>query len=227
MERIHIGPAFVTDEKRVKMKFQSQFGFYGILTNPVVGYERLASLMFDRGVRFIQLRMKNASRDEVVGVARSLRTIIGPGSFFIVNDDPGIALEVGADGVHLGQDDAPYASAREMLGDEVIIGLSTHNPDQTRAACALEPDYIGVGPVFSTPTKAIPDPVIGLDGMREMLDLSTVPAVAIGGIDNSNLSKVLDAGARNVCAVRCVNGSSDPASALDRIVELIGEHRKG
>lgn len=205
------------------MKFQDEFGFYGILTNPVVGYERLASVMFERGVRFIQLRMKNAPRDEVVGVARSVRSIIGPGSFFIVNDDPEIALEVGADGVHLGRDDTPYASAREMLGDEAIIGLSTHNPEQTRAACAQKPDYIGVGPVFPTPTKAIPDPVIGIDGMREMLDLSTVPAVAIGGIDLSNLSEVLDAGARNVCAVRCVNASSDPASALDRIIERIRE----
>jgi thiamine-phosphate pyrophosphorylase len=196
-------------------------GLYGILTDPVVGYERLAAIMVGKGLRVIQLRIKDAPRDEVVAVARRVRAVVPPGVAFIVNDDPEIALAVGADGVHLGQDDMPYREARRLLGDAAVIGLSTHNPAQTAAACALGPDYVGVGPVFATPTKKVPDPVIGLDGMRRMLALATVPAVAIGGIDHSNVAAVVAAGAEHVCAVRCVNGSGDPGSEIDRILHVL------
>ena len=199
-----------------------KIGFYGILTNPVVGYERLAEVMVERGVRIIQLRMKDAPADEVLATARRLREIIPPGVTFIVNDSPEIALESGADGVHLGQDDMPYGEARKIVGPDAVIGLSTHNPAQTTAACALEPHYIGVGPVFATPTKVNPDPVIGLGGMREMLSIATVPAVVLGGIDHDNLAEVLSAGAQNVCAVRCINHSEDPGVELDRMIRAIG-----
>ncbi len=204
-----------------------EFGLYGILTDPRVGYERLAEILVSRGVRFIQLRIKGAPREEVVRVGRSLRPRIGGGSAFIVNDDPEAAAEVGADGVHLGQGDPPYARARALLGPRAIIGLSTHNPAQTRAACALGPDYIGVGPVFPTPTKAQPDPVIGLDGMRAMLSLADRPAVVLGGIDETNLSGVLAAGARNVCAVRALNRAADPAAALDRLLAILAAAAHG
>jgi thiamine-phosphate pyrophosphorylase len=205
------------------MSSASGFGFYGILTDPLVGYERLAALMVERGVRFIQLRMKNRPRQEVLAVARSLRPIIKGESLFIMNDDPEIARDVGADGVHLGQDDMPADEARQIVGPDAILGLSTHSPDQVRAACASSPGYIGVGPVFATPTKERPDPVVGLDGMREMIDVASAPCVALGGIDHSNLESVLEAGARNVCAVRCINGSSDPGRDLDRLIHVIGE----
>jgi thiamine-phosphate pyrophosphorylase len=205
------------------MKFPRAFGFYGILTDPIVGYERLAALMAEQGVRLIQLRMKEAPKGEVVEVARSLMSIIDKRSLFIVNDDPFVAREVGADGVHLGQDDMPYEQAREILGPEAIIGLSTHNPDETRAACALQPDYIGVGPVFATPTKKKPDPVIGIVGMREMIAVATAPAVVLGGIDHSNAAEVLEAGARNICAVRCINQSHDPERELKRMLETVEE----
>jgi thiamine-phosphate pyrophosphorylase len=204
-----------------RMKFPKEFGFYGILTDPVVGYERLAAIMVERRVRFIQLRIKNRPADEILDIATSLRSIIPATSLFIINDHPDIAKEVGADGVHLGQDDVSLGKAREILGPNAIIGLSTHNPDQTRAACALSPDYIGVGPVFPTPTKAVPDPCIGLDGLEKMLRLATVPAVAIGGIDHSNVFSVLEAGAKNLCAVRCINRSTEPAQDLDRMIRAI------
>ena len=199
-----------------------KIGFYGILTNPVVGYERLAEVMVERGVRIIQLRMKDAPADEVLATARRLREIIPSGVTFIVNDSPMIALESGADGVHLGQNDMPCDEARKIVGPDAVIGLSTHNPAQTTAACALSPDYIGVGPVFATPTKKNPDPVIGLGGMAEMLSIATVPAVVLGGIDHDNLAEVLSAGARNVCAVRCINDSKDPGVELDRMIRAIG-----
>jgi len=199
-----------------------EFGLYGILTDPLVGYERLTEVLVSHGVRFIQLRMKHAPRAEVVKVGRRLRPLIGGASWFIVNDDPEAAAEVGADGVHLGQGDMPYARARALLGPEALIGLSTHNPAQTRAACALGADYIGVGPVFPTPTKDLPDQVLGLDGMRAMLALADRPAVVLGGIDATNLGGVLAAGARNVCAVRALNRAADPAAVLARLLAILG-----
>jgi thiamine-phosphate pyrophosphorylase len=205
------------------MEFPREIGLYGILTNPLVGYERLAAVMVEKGLRVIQLRIKDAPAAEVERTARAVRAVVPAGVVFIVNDDPRIARDVGADGVHLGQDDTPIGEARAILGPEAILGLSTHDPDQTRAACALGPAYIGVGPVWPTPTKKHPDPVIGLDGMVAMLALATVPAVALGGIDHSNVREVLAAGARNVCAVRCVNRSADPGAEIDRLQRAIGE----
>ena len=203
------------------MRTRLEIGLYGILTDPLVGYERLAAIMVAKGLRVIQLRMKDAPRGDVVAAALALRAIIPRGTLFVVNDSPEIAREVGADGVHLGQDDPPYAEARRLLGPDAVIGLSTHNPAQTAAACALGPDYIGVGPVFPTPTKRIPDPPLGLDGMRRMLDLATVPAVVLGGIDATNIASVVSAGARSVCAVRCINRASDPGAEIDRLLSAL------
>ncbi len=197
------------------------FGLYGILTKPKIGYARLAKIMCQQKVRYIQLRIKDKPTSEILDIARELRSIIAPPSLLIINDDPEIAREVGADGVHLGQDDAPYRQVRDQLGKEAIIGLSTHNPEQTKAACALGPDYIGIGPVYATPTKAIPDPVIGIDGLKAMLACATVPAVVIGGIDHQNVREVLSAGAQNLCAVRCINQADDPDGAIGQLQQVI------
>ncbi len=201
------------------------FGFYGILTDPRVGYEVAAAVMVQRGLRFVQLRMKGRPRDEVLATARRLRAIVVAPTLLIINDDPEIAAEVGADGVHLGQDDMPYAEARRIVGPDAVIGLSTHNPEQTRAACALGPDYIGVGPVYATPTKEHADPPIGLEGMREMLARATVPAVVLGSIDFDNAAEVLAAGAANLCAVRPVNGAEDPGAAIGRFQAIMTLHQ--
>ena len=202
----------------------TNFGLYGILTDPVVGYEKLAAVMVDRGVPYIQLRMKRATADEVRKTALRLRKIITGGSKLIINDHPKIARDVGADGVHLGQDDISYALARQILGDAAVIGLSTHNTAQVAAACALLPTYIGAGPVFPTPTKAVPDPVIGLDGMAEMIEAADVPAVAIGGIDLTNVHEALRRGARNICAVRCINNAEDPENVIDALLAATREY---
>jgi len=208
------------------MTFPPDFGFYGILTDPVVGYERLAELMCQRGIHFIQLRIKDRPADEVLDVARRVRRVVAPPSLFIVNDDPGVALASGADGVHLGQDDMPYARARDIVGPGAIIGLSTHDVGQTRAACALRPDYIGIGPVWPTPAKKNPDPAIGLRGMATMIAEATVPAVVLGSIDHDNVADVVAAGADNVCAVRAINQAADPGEALDRMLATILEARR-
>ncbi|MCU0664424.1 MAG: thiamine phosphate synthase [Myxococcota bacterium] len=203
-----------------KPALEPDLRFYGILTNPKVGYERLAQVLVARGVRFVQLRMKDCAREEVRQVAMRVRRIVTLPSLFILNDDPQLAAEVGADGVHLGQGDMPYAKARAIVGEDAIIGLSTHNPSQTAAACALAPDYIGVGPVFPTPTKKLADPSIGIEGMRQMLELSTVPTVVLGSLDVSNLRPVFAAGALGFASVRPINDTLAPEDALDELLRL-------
>jgi len=191
------------------------FGFYLVVTNPVVGYERCCTAAVEAGVKMVQLRMKEAPREEILSVARAMRRItLGTETNFIVNDDPSIAAEAEADGVHVGQTDMSVAEVRSLYPSLRIVGLSTHNLDQVAAAHAQKPDYIGVGPVYATPTKKIPDPTLGPEMAGRMIAAAPCPAVAIGGINGDNLATVLAAGARNFAVVRAVCGSSDPFSAI-------------
>lgn len=204
----------------------TDFGFYLVMTNPVVGYARCAEAAVKAGVRIVQLRMKHAERADILREACEVRRVTrGTDTLFIVNDDPAIAAEVEADGVHVGQDDMPVAEVRRQFPSLKVVGLSTHNPAQARAAAemAVLPDYVGVGPVYATPTKDIPDPTLGLATMGEMIASVPFPAVAIGGIDATRLPDVIAAGARNFAVVRAVCQSSDPYSAivgLQRIANL-------
>ena len=191
------------------------FGFYLVMTDPAAGYAECARAAVRAGVRFVQLRMKHAPRGEILATAREVRAATaGTGTLFILNDDPALAVECGADGVHVGQSDMPVPEVRRLYPSLRIVGLSTHNPAQVRAAAAVRPDYIGVGPVYATPTKDIPDPTLGLATMREMIDLAPCPAVAIGGIDGARLPEVLAAGARNWAVVRAVCRAADPEAAI-------------
>jgi thiamine-phosphate pyrophosphorylase len=202
------------------------FGLYAILTDPVVGYEACARAAVAEGVRYLQLRMKNAPRDEIIRTARIVRKITrGTSTRFIVNDDPLIAIEVDADGVHLGQSDMPINKARALWDTPgKLFGLSTHNEDQELKAHDLKPDYIGVGPVFPTPTKAIPDPDLGLELMGKIIRKSPLPAVAIGGIDEENLPEILARGAVNFSSVRHIMNSPDPRSVIRRLIEIWKEY---
>lgn len=202
----------------------NSFGLYAILTDPLLGYEHMARLFVDHRVAFIQLRMKKEPLDVIKATAIKLRAVTeGSDSHLIINDHPGIAAEAGA-GVHIGQGDMPYREARSLVGPDAIVGISTHSPDQVVAACKCGPDYIGIGPVYPTPTKANPDPVIGIAGMKAMLAVATVPAVAIGGIDLSNLREVLDAGAKNFCMVRQLMLAPDPERVLREVEEIYREY---
>ena len=193
----------------------TDFGFYLVMTNPLVGYARCAEAAVKAGVRIIQLRMKHSERVDILREAREVRRITREtGTLFIVNDDPSIAAEAEADGVHVGQDDLPPADVRARFPGLRIVGLSTHNPAQVAASRAQPIDYIGVGPVYATPTKDIPDPTLGLETMRAMIDAAAHPAVAIGGIDATRLADVLAAGARNWAVVRAVCQSPDPYAAI-------------
>ena len=204
------------------------FGLYLVMTDPVGGYEACAAAAVRCGVRYLQLRMKGAPRDSVLEMALRVREITrGSDTLFIVNDDVTIARDVDADGVHLGQRDLPLDEARGLWPAQgKRFGLSTHNEKQALLASRLSPDYIGVGPVFATPTKAVPDPVLGLERMASIIRSSLVAAVVLGGIDRGNLAEVLRHGARNFCVVRAVNRRPDPETAI-RELQRIWRQEKG
>jgi thiamine-phosphate pyrophosphorylase len=197
----------------------NDFGFYLVMTDPLVGYAKCAEAAVKAGVRMLQLRMKHVSRSEVLCEAREVRRVTsGTDTLFIVNDDPEVGAEAGADGVHVGQDHKDPGDIRERFPELKIIGLSTHSPQQVVIANKKPVDYIGVGPVYATPTKDIPDPTLGLDVMSRMIQLSCRPAVVIGGIDELRIGSVLKAGAKNFAVVRAVCRSADPYEAIRRIL---------
>jgi thiamine-phosphate pyrophosphorylase len=171
--------------------------------------------------------MKGAPRDSVLETALRVREITrGSGTLFIVNDDVTIARDVDADGVHLGQRDLPIDEARRLWpAPGKRFGLSTHNEREALIASRLSPDYIGVGPVFATPTKAIPDPVLGPERMGTIIRSVPVSAVALGGIDGGNLAEVLRHGARNFCVVRAVTRRPDPETAIRELQGIWRQER--
>lgn len=199
----------------------TDFGFYLVMTNPKVGYVECAKAAVKAGVKIIQLRMKHCAREEIVAMAREVREVTrGTETLFIVNDDPSIAAEVGADGVHVGQDDMSVAEVRARYPELKIVGLSTHNPKQALDAIAQKPDYIGCGPVWATPTKDIPDPTLGVETAVKMANSVPFPAVCIGGIDFERLPELLKAGAKNYSVVRAVCASDNPYQAIMHLKEI-------
>lgn len=192
-------------------------GFYAVLDRD----DEVLARALAQASRVLQVRLKPRGRAvdtaEVVAVARMARRICDEaGISLVVNDRIDIALAVGADGVHLGQTDLPLAVARRIAGG-LRIGVSTHNLDQVRAACEGGADYLGFGPVFSTGTKANPDPVQGLDGLRRAVAIATKPIVAIGGITPALAREVYAAGAASVCAIAAVNDAGDLRSAISQM----------
>jgi thiamine-phosphate pyrophosphorylase len=197
------------------------FGLYLVMTDPAAGYDRCAEAAVRAGVRYLQLRMKGAPAEAVAAVARRVRAVTqGTATRFILNDDPDLAAACNADGVHLGQEDEPLVSARRRVPSLRLWGLSTHNERQAADAVALAPDYIGVGPVFSTPTKARADPVVGLDRLAAIVAATPLTAVAIGGIDAANLRDVRRAGAMNFAVVRAVCRDPNPFDAIRRLQDI-------
>jgi len=199
-----------------------RFGLYVILTRPVIGYEAAAEAAVAAGVKYLQLRIKDESEAFILNTARHIRAItLDSKTRFIMNDSVDIAMAVDADGVHLGQDDLDIREARKQWPvPGKIFGLSTHNPIQAAQAALHNPDYIGIGPVFATPTKVIPDPVVGLQQMGEIVRQAPVTSVAIGGIDEQNLPDVLAHGAINFCAVRAIMESQTPQTVIKRMMQV-------
>lgn len=175
--------------------------------------EPMLRAAFSGGAGMVELR----DREQVpVAIERSgttFRRIADTYSaLFIVNDDPELARELSADGVHVGQEDIAPAEARRILGPDAIIGLSTHTREQIAAAQEEPIDYISVGPIWETPTKQ-GRPATGLELVELAAETSTLPWFAIGGIDTTNVEQVVAAGARRICVVRAIRDATDPAEA--------------
>ncbi len=169
------------------------------------------------GVDIVQLRLKGAGEDAILGAARRFATVCARhGALFIVNDRPDLAAAAGADGVHVGQDDVTVADARAAVGPERLVGLSTHSPAQIEAAAGV--DYIGVGPVHATPTKP-GRPAVGLDLVRYAARHASVPFFAIGGIDAGNVESVRAAGAERIAVVRALTEAEDPERAAAALLQ--------
>lgn len=173
------------------------------------------------GADIIQLRDKLSSSREIIQQAKSIKQICTKyKKLFIINDRVDIAACIDSDGVHLGQDDIPVEDARKIFPPRKLIGVSTHSIDQAKAAQQAGADYIGVGPVFSTPTK--PDyKSVGLDLVKWASENIQIPFVAIGGIDINNIDDVLNAGAKNIAVVRAVCAAEDVRGAAFQLKEKI------
>jgi thiamine-phosphate pyrophosphorylase len=202
------------------------FGLYLILTDPLTGYEKAAETAVNEGVRYLQLRMKNATSTDRLNMAKRLRGITkGSNTRFIVNDDLNVAIESDADGVHLGQDDLSLPEARNKWNRKgKIFGLSTHSMEQAFQSRELNPDYIGIGPVFPTPTKSDTAPAQGISETGRISTQFPGTSVAIGGVNEQNLPDLLKAGVKNYCVVRAVNSSPNPASAIRRLQDIWKTH---
>lgn len=177
----------------------------------------LLQSVIEAGVDVVQLRMKDAEAAEMLEIGDQFRgECERAGVLFVVNDRPDVALALGADGVHLGQDDLPPSIARDIVGAEMLIGRSTHSPADVDRACEEhekgQADYIAVGPIYETPTKP-GRPAVGLDLIGHAARSVRFPWFAIGGVNATNLGGVVEAGARRIVVVRAITEAADPIAA--------------
>lgn len=173
------------------------------------------------GVDILQLREKRMPARMVVELGRKIKQLcVQYGCTFIVNDRVDIAQILEADGVHLGQDDLDVKSAREILGNNIIIGVSTHAPEQAQKALEAGADYIGVGPVFETPTK-LGRAAVGLEYAKWVAENIDLPAFAIGGIDEENFEQVLETGIEKIAVVRAIINSASPEKAAQKFLKKL------
>jgi thiamine-phosphate pyrophosphorylase len=193
-------------------------GLYIILDPSVCPARPLTDVLTaaaEAGASIFQYRNKTASMKEAYVEALALRQAAAKaGVLFIVNDRCDLALAVDADGVHLGQGDLPLDLARKVMGQDKLIGISTHNPDQVRKATAGKPDYLGFGPIFKPCSKQDHDPVVGLEGLRAMRSLTSLPVFAIGGIQVDQVGEVTRCGANGVAVISAIIKASDISHAV-------------
>jgi len=199
-------------------------GLYAIIDNsltPSVSNIEIAKKVLAGGAGILQLRGKGLSSKELLEQAREIREIAREaGAIFIVNDRADVALLADADGVHLGQDDLPIAKAREILGREKLIGLSTHNLKQAIKAEFEGADYIGFGPVFGTTTKTDAEEAKGSEALKEVKKGVSIPVIAIGGMNLENLKEVIDAGADGVAVISAVVKAKNIEEATKGFIEV-------
>ena len=178
------------------------------------------------GVTMVQLREKECSTSEFVALARELKEALQPlGIPLIINDRADVALAVDADGLHIGQSDMPYETARALLGKDKIIGLSVETMDEVVAANALDVDYIGISPVYATPTKTDTLTPFGLAGIDEVMRFSRHRCVAIGGMNRDTIGEVIAHGVEGVAVVSAIVAADSPREASAELAVIIGDNR--
>ena len=197
-------------------------GLYIILDPSVCPSRPLVDVLAaaaEAGASLFQYRNKTASMKEAYVEALALRqAATKAGVLFIVNDRCDLALAVNADGVHLGQGDLPLDLARKVMGPDKLIGVSTHNPKQVREATVGKPDYLGFGPIFKPGSKQDHDPLVGLEGLRAMRKLTSLPVFAIGGIQIDQVGEVMKAGADGVAVISAILKAANIRKAVRKIL---------
>jgi len=174
------------------------------------------------GATIVQLRDKKAGTEGLIRIGRELiEAMAGTGVPLIVNDDIEAAIAIGADGLHVGQDDLPSQTARERLGRDKIIGLSIEDETVARKVDPGIVDYVGIGPVFATSTKPDHKPAIGFDGLADLVKIAGLPSVAIGGLKKNHVEPVFGAGANGIAVVSAICGQPDPEGATRAIADAI------
>jgi thiamine-phosphate pyrophosphorylase len=194
---------------------------------PQTDLEALLRAALTGGADIVQLREKELGRAEIERAAGTFRRVADNFSaLFIVNDDPELARFCDADGVHVGQDDVSAEQARELLGPDAIVGLSTHSTEQLAASAERPVDYVSVGPVWETPTKE-GRPAVGLELVEHAAANAPHPFFAIGGIDAGNAEQVVKAGAERLCVVRAIRDAADPAAAATELRQSFADAERG
>jgi thiamine-phosphate pyrophosphorylase len=195
---------------------------YAIVDAASLGTHKLPDFvnqLLEGGATLVQYRNKASSAREIFDHARLLRHLVGDQAQLILNDRADLALAADCAGVHLGQCDLSADGARAAAGERLLVGVSCHNLDQVKAADAGPADYIAIGPVFVTSSKASPDPVVGLEGVRSARDATRKPLVAIGGITRANCAEVIAAGADSVAVISDL--VAEPKKAAQDFLRLL------
>jgi thiamine-phosphate pyrophosphorylase len=194
---------------------------------PETDLERLLRAALTGGADIVQLREKELGRAEIERAAGTFRRVADNFSaLFILNDDPELARFCDADGVHVGQDDVSAEQARELLGPDAIVGLSTHSTEQLAASAGRPVDYVSVGPIWETPTKE-GRPAVGLELVEHAAANAPHPFFAIGGIDAGTATQVVKAGAERLCVVRAIRHAADPAAAATELRQSFADAERG
>lgn len=184
--------------------------------------EEVVTAAVEGGVTMVQLREKECSTGEFITLARTLKDALAPhGVPLIINDRVDVALAVDAEGVHIGQSDMSYEDARRLLGPDKIIGLSVENFSDLERANSLEVDYVGISPVYGTPTKRDTAEPFGLEGLRRAVALSVHPTVAIGGMNATTIGEVMLSGVDGVAVVSAICSAPSPREAAQELLDII------
>jgi thiamine-phosphate pyrophosphorylase len=182
----------------------------------------VAEQLLSAGVCLLQYRGKNVAARSMLETSKLLTGMAHKHrATFFVNDRPDVAWLAGADGVHVGQDDLSVNQARSLVGEGRWVGVSTHNHEQFEKAAATSADYIAIGPIFQTSSKANPDPIVGTEMIRQVRRLTPKPIVAIGGIRLENAAEVIEAGADSIAVIRDIVGAADPAKQAEQFLNRL------